>query len=139
MRSFSKVLLAGVSIGSVAAFVLVGWSSRPARSTSRGALDESTVLRLPFTIPCAQQSADAGLVYGALRSRNRPELERLFAGHRLVVMRKGTKIRVTRFGMVGMLSIEPNRASAEVCFVPDELLSLLNRPTEMSSPVQNRP
>lgn len=89
---------------------------------------ESFTVRLPFTIPCAVTSSDAGPVYAALRKRDRNGLKELFANKKFVAVKRGLEVRIANFGAVSMIVVEarpPDQLG--VCFVPASVVPAIRQ------------
>ena len=92
---------------------------------SRG-VRPSPTLRLPFTIPCAVDSDDAGPIYGAFQKRDRELLRKLFTDKKFVAVPKGMDVRIANFGAVSMIIVDthpPRRPG--VCFVPAYVIPVI--------------
>jgi len=97
------------------------------RLTSAGS---STTIKLPFTIPCAIDSGDAGPVYHALRARNREVLRAMSANKKFVAVQKGISVRIINFGALSMIIVDgrpPHRPG--VCFVPAYVVQVIRQHT----------
>lgn len=92
-------------------------------------MDQSVDLQLPFTVPCAVSSEDAPTVYTALRARDQRTLAELFTEQRMISARRGLSVRVSMFGNVAMLASKTGSSEEEVCFVPSEIVAVIQQHT----------
>ncbi len=82
---------------------------------------------LPFTIPCATASSDAGPVYLALHTRNRQALKQLFSEQRMLAIEKGSPVTMSRFGTVIGVKVESGAHAGIICFVPPDVVPVIRK------------
>ncbi len=83
-------------------------------------------LQLPFALPCAVNSGDAGFFYAALRRSDRKAVVGMLADHRVFLVQKNTALSVMPLRQVTVVILKEDPGQA-VCYIPSDVLLAIQR------------